>query len=318
MQFTQLKKHIAQGDLKPCYVLHGDDDWVVNSAWSMFDSAVDNLPEFNIEVFGEGSDFKKVLESCQTLPMMAERRVVKAVKPSYFSMKILAEYLTNPPPTTVLVIKFGGTIPKDLTAGGGGVTIVNCNKLDRRTMTMWINREIEKRGAEISDSASNLLIDYCLSSMSRISTETAKLSAYRYGGKIEPNDVEELVTADAEYKVFALSEAMTAGNADLAFDVLGKLLADKNQPIAILGLMYNHYRRLLHASISGDDHDLYKHLGVKEMAVRISQRQSKNYSKRRLYDIVKIFHQADFDFKNGGISGKTGLEKIVAQIMSVG
>ena len=315
MQFTLLKKHLSQGNLSPCYVLHGDDDWVINTAWGMFDNAVDSFPEFNIEILGEGSDIRKILEACLTLPMMAERRLVKADKPS-FSMKLLQEYLSNPAPSTVLVLKFGAALPKDLTAGGGGVTIVNCNRLDRATMTMWVKREAEKSGAEISNGAAALLFDYCLDNMSRISTETVKLAAYRYGGIIEPNDVEEFVTADAEHKIFALTDAMTQGNPDLAFDVLNKLLADKNQPIAILGLMYSHYRRLLHSAISGDDPDLYKYLGVKEGAVRIAQKNSKKYSKRRLYDIVKMFHQADFDFKNGGLSGRAGLEKIVAEIIN--
>ena len=319
MKFSELKKHIHSGSLAPCYTLYGDDAWVLNAAWKMFDAvAAGGVPEFNIEIFSEKGDLAKVLDACETLPMLGgggDKRLVKADSPDTHNTAIakLTKYLSNPNPDTVLVLRFGAALPEKL-KGISGIQAVDCGRLDTATIIKWAKREAARYGASLTDAAAAKLTAYCLNNMSRISTEALKLAAYKYGGSIEGGDVEELVTADAEYKIFALTDALAANNRDLAYDVLDKLLTDRNQPIALLGLMYGSYRRMLHSRLAAGDPELSKQLGVKEAAVKISARQAQKYSKRKLYDTVKMFHQADLDFKSGGVTGRAGLEKLVFQM----
>ena len=317
MNFTALKKHISAGTLKPCYALYGDDAWVLNAAWKMFDGVVTEFAEFNIEKFGEKADLSRVLDACEVLLIAGGVRLVKADSPTVDNVSVakLAKYLGRPNPSSVLVLRFGAALPDKL-KGLSGVEPVDCNRLDTDTIIKWAKREAGRHGAEFGDKAAAKLAAYCLNSMSRISMETLKLAAYKYGGVIGEEDVEELVTADAEYKIFALTDALAAGNRDLAYDVLDKLIADRNQPVALLGLMYGSYRRMLHSRLAAGDIDLPKHLGVKEAAVKIAARQAQKYGKRKLYDTVKLFHKADLDFKSGGAGGRAGLEKLMFEITS--
>jgi len=312
VKFHELKKHITAGELKPVYALYGDDAWVLGAAWKMFDSIITELPEFNIEKFGEKSGPGKALDACETLPTFGNNRLIKADMPQV-DISRLTKYLSSPNPSSVLVLRFGVTMPEKL-KDMAGIEVINCDRLDTATIIKWAKRESGKYGAELSDKAAAKLAAFCLNSMARIATETLKLAAYKFGGVIEESDVEELVTADAEYKIFALTDALVAGNRDLAYAVLDKLIAERNQPVALLGLMYSNYRRLLHSRLAGQDPDLPKYLGVKDGAVRIAARQSQRYGKRKLYDTAKLFHKADLDFKSGGISGRAGLEKLMWQI----
>ena len=316
MKFSDLKSHITKEQLHPCYCLYGSDAWVVSSAYKMFDSIVSDS-SFDLERFDNGEDINRVLASCETISMFGGRRVIKAGLMSVNKdvLTALSKYLSRPNPSAILVFKCGTDMPDKL-SGLAGIAAVDCNRLDNSLIVKWAKRESISYGATLSDGAAMLLVKYTLGDMSRISQEIVKLATYKNNGIIEPIDVEELVSADVEYKIFALTDALIARNVGLSYDVLDKLLKDRNQPIALLGLMAASYRRLLYARLSGSDPSLPKYLGVKDGAVRIAERQAKSYTKRQLYDIVKKFAKADLEFKSGGISGRAGLEKLLCEIIA--
>ncbi len=313
MLFSALKRHIKEGALDPAYFITGEDAFLRMSAVNMFRKLAGDMPDLNLSELTSPESAVAIIDACNSLPFMNDYRVV-LVYPSGIDAAPLEKYLENPCRSTVLVFvaekpdaKFAKLLPK--------TTVVDCAKLDRPTVLQWIAAKTAEGGASITTAAANLLVDYCAQDMSRISGELPKLCAYRYGGKIEEEDVANLVAATLDFKIFELSEAVSSKKSEKAATVLKNLIESGAAPVALLGLLYNHFRRLLYVAVTPPYDRMASDLGVKEYAVQKAKTQAARFSAVRLKAICDSLHKADYDFKTGKIADKTALELVVLRAL---
>ena len=78
--WDRLQQSIDKKDFKSFYILFGEEDFLQEEYLNLLKENIlgDALPDFNLDVFYPGSDFKinKLIDAIETLPMMAERRLV--------------------------------------------------------------------------------------------------------------------------------------------------------------------------------------------------------------------------------------------------
>ena len=96
-------------NLQPIYHITGEDLLVIEQAIDVIKEACNNgLGDINESYFdGENFDAVEIINSCQQLPMMADKRfvLVKNVeKVLESSLKTLLDYSTNPNTSSVLVL----------------------------------------------------------------------------------------------------------------------------------------------------------------------------------------------------------------------
>jgi DNA polymerase-3 subunit delta len=78
LKYSELASDLKAG-IRPVYLVHGDEPFLIEDALGrLLDAAqVTSSTEFNEEIFrARESMAEDVVISCQTLPMMAERRIV--------------------------------------------------------------------------------------------------------------------------------------------------------------------------------------------------------------------------------------------------
>lgn len=311
--FSALKRHIREGALDPAYFITGEDAFLRMSAVNMFRQLAGSMPDLNLSELSACDSAVAITDACNSLPFMNDRRVV-LVYPAAPDVSLLEKYLADPCKTTVLVFvaeKPNASFAKLISK----TTVVDCAKLDKPTVLQWISAKSADAGASITVAAANLLVEYCAQDMSRISAELPKLCAYRHGGVIEKEDVENLVAATLDFKIFELSEAVAAGRAEKAATVLQSLSESGAAPVALLGLLYNHFRRLLYVAVTPPYERMASDLGVKEYAVQKAKTQAQRFSAVRLKAICDSLHKADYDFKTGKIADKTALELVVLRAL---
>ncbi|MDE6398393.1 MAG: hypothetical protein K2L51_03640, partial [Clostridiales bacterium] len=76
MLFSELKKHIRTGQLRPAYLVVGEDAFLLNGAIKQFCALADPLPDFNLSEITAPESADAVAEACESLPLSGERRVV--------------------------------------------------------------------------------------------------------------------------------------------------------------------------------------------------------------------------------------------------
>ena len=314
MKFEELKKHLSSLSYRPAYICVGDDAFVLQKAESLFRGISPSLDGLNVSVFTETSDAVAILDACESLPIIDAYRIVLVRDFKGDASKFLS-YLKKPNPSAVLVFS-AASLKEGFSKIINYLEPVDCNRLEKRFIINYIAKTVAAAGSSVQRDAAELLIEYCDSYMTRISTETEKLALYKLGGVITPDDVKNLVKPETDYKIFELSEAVANKQNVKAAKVLSTLLEDKLAPSTILSMIYSHFRRLLYCAITPKDENIPQLLGVKEYAVKKATEQAAKYSPKRLMKICDGFHKADSDFKSGKITDLAALEVTVMEILN--
>ncbi|MCI5837633.1 MAG: DNA polymerase III subunit delta [Christensenellaceae bacterium] len=311
MKYSELKRSLT-GGVKPVYILSGSDDFLRNYAVGLIKDKCVSMPEINFLSVEEGNftgdAVNSVINSLNSYPFLSDKRmvVVKEYYPSQEDLKKsgIGAILSNPPDTAVFVIsnKKGGKFFDKFDK----VEKVDCNS-ELALCIGWICNAAKKRSIEISPKEAEKIANYSLLDFTKINSELNKLLDYcAEKGRVDDVDIEELVHKDGEYRVYEMTECIAEGKTDEAYAILFDMLSKNENKQMIFVSLYSHFRRMLHISLSNaKDSEIAENLGVKEFAVKMTRRQIRKFSVKRLKNICDKLSEYDIMFK----SGETGLDE---------
>lgn len=308
MKFEELKSHISKGELRGAYILMGDDDYLILAARKMFAAKV-SQPDFNYTVIPSDKP-ELTVNALRVFPLMSDYRIVDIACDKEISG--LKEYLKNPNSSSVLLLTIN-KIEKFHKEILPMCELIDCNRLDERTLIRWVRSRAAERGATIDEDAASLLVSYCNRMMRRISDETEKTACYGYGKEITVRDIEALVVPDTEVKIFQLGDAVAKKNGESAIKIYRELLYFNDTSI-IFGALYSHFRKLLYCIMSPKE-EAAAALGIKDYALKIYVAQSKTFGALRLKKIIDGFHEIDFGIKRGTLTDKSVLEGYLLELL---
>lgn len=306
MKFAELKKHLRENKLAPCYLVYGEDGYLVRSAEKQFSALAGEFSELNLSILDETATARQIIEAAESLPF-GERRVciVRGAK----QIDKLSDYLKNPCATTVLV--FIG----DAKSLKNGIVGVDCSRLDKKDVVKYIALESDKYNCKITYEAAELLADYCSGYMGRIFSETQKLAALNTGGTIVSDAVAKYVSPELEYRVFDLTDAIIGRRTKKALTLLDDMLSKGvGEAAKTFGLIYSQFRRMLYVSLSGEA--AASSLELKGYAYNATQKQAAQFKQIRLKQLVDELHELDHACKTGSVSYKTGLQCFIIKASS--
>ena len=329
VKISELKKTLAQ-NVAPCYILKGKDAYLRRMATNAIKSIlvpeyIDfNCDEISIVSFGA----QKVINTLDTLPVLDEKRIVFATdvtdKLLESDYNILEKYLLAPNENAVLVLVVANS---DLVAVNGKkmlrslekfAVVVDCAKLDPDEIEYEIEKILsgkEKR-VTIDKNAVNTLVQFTGGDMQRISSELEKLR-YFTDGNITQSEVVELVSPEMESQIFELSAALGNHDSEQSLKILNNFFRFNVSAVAVLGVLVNHFRRLLSVSLDSftSPEILAEMLGVKPFAVKQYKSQSKNFSQKQLKKYVDYLEDTYEDVLNGKYSETSALKNVVINLI---
>lgn len=300
-----------QKKVEPCYLVQGEDILLYDKALELIKKANNlELEEFNFIVFDDDSfDGDAVINSCETLPMGSEKKVIllKNISkiPENFKKK-LRDYLKKPVLSSCLVIfdffnKFDFIISEKVSA----------KRLDDNSLKEIITSELKQHGKTITPKAVENLIESCCNYYSLIKNELEKFVAYDEF-EIDEKMVENLACKETEFTVFELTDALSKKDADRSVELLNMMEKDTKT----FNLILNHFRRMFFASTSDlSDRELSELLSVKEFAITKARSFSKNFTKLQLKNIYEMLNDVDFYIKYGQMQVENALYYLIFNIL---
>lgn len=312
MKFTELKRHLKSGPVRPCYIIAGDDAGVRLFARKLFVNSITSFPDFNVTYFEGKANASEIVDACYALPFMSEKRLV-LITDYNGDTKRIEEYLTNPSPSTILVFDcemMGNNFKKIVSR----CELVDCGRQDEKFLYDYVARVAQLNGAQITAKATKLLIEYTNRYIFRINGEIAKLASELE--LIDEQAIIEKVSPDLEMATFALTNAISVRDKDKTIAYLDKMILDGNSAFAIIGMLYAHYRKLFYVSLNKESDTLSTDLGVKEQYLKFLIPQLKGYTTIQLKKICDIIAFADYGIKSGQIAEKTALYTCVLEILN--
>ena len=311
--------------VKPVFVLHGDDAFLRDAyRQEIVTNAIGQADRQTcVAVFDATAQLADVLDELRTLPFLAPRRVViisdaEAFVSAYRGQ--LEDYLRSPSQTATLVL-IVSSWPKNTRlyklVSAIGQTI-DCGA-PQKGLEHWLTKSASKRGKQIARDAAGLLLEWIGNDLSVLSGEIEKLSLY-VGQRetITAADVSTMVTASAGPVAFALTNALTAGDASGALKALDGMLTARGEEFRTLGIIAAHLRRVLRCQqLSAGGGDPAAGLNPR-MPYRAKQAFLTMLSRRDLGVLQKDFRaliRADLGMKSG-LEPAAALQELIVDLCS--
>lgn len=319
MKFKELKKSLTV-TVAPIYLVCGDDAFFVEYSAKLVCDACLKMPEMNLTRFPSNilkEDYDKFNSALMSFPFMSEKRVVwiKELYPAAAELAKLKEYCSNPNESTVLLIC--NTQPSESLKKLPNVTVVDCMRGDDALVAAWVKNQAKINRLTVTDDAVRKLISYCLSDMTRINGETAKLIAYCSDkGEITGDDVDALCVKENDYRLYEIVDFIAARNYDKAYESLTDMLENAGDGQKLFVSLYYYFRRLLYSSISSATNaEIASALKVKEFSITMAKRQAKAFSPKRLKAITDALTNYDAAFKSGKIEQNSAVWNGILEVL---
>jgi DNA polymerase-3 subunit delta len=249
--FEDLQSSLAKREFSTIYLLHGEEDFLIEEATDAIVEAALTKDErgFNLDImYGNEADTRDVISHASSFPMMAERRVVvvrdadKLPQPD-----VLASYVDQPSPTTslLLVCAKPDFRKKPFSSIKKKAFVLECKPLWENQISGWISRRVKKDKREITPDAASMLAAYVGTSLREISNELEKLYIYLGEKKtLGVDDVTAIVGVSKEFTVFELQWAIGAKDTRKATEILERMIEAGESPIMMVSMLTRFFQTL--------------------------------------------------------------------------
>lgn len=315
---------IKTGEFKSLYLLYGEEVYLRNQYKNKLKEAlIADGDTMNCSVYeGEGINPNEIIDLAETMPFLAERRVIYIEDSNFFKKGCdeLADYFASVPESTCIVFvesevdKRSKTF-KSLQKSGQVVEFVR--QTDEMIMK-WVVRRIKNEGKEITQNAYNTFISKTGNDMENIEKELEKLICYCLDkNTIEVFDVEAITTEQIENKVFEMVDAITSHNQKKALELYYDLLALKEAPMRIMYLITRQFNILLTVKImagrGSGDADIAKKAGCPPFAVKKYRAICRGFSAEQLKQAVSDGVNYEEQVKTGFLNDQMAVEMLISQ-----
>lgn len=309
---------VAAGKIAPIYILCSEHPLLIERAVTAIrDAAVP--PEargFNYEAMdGKGATAQRILAAAQTLPMMAQRRMVLVRDLSAMSaaeLTHLVPYLQSPNPSTVLVALVAKVDKRLKFFAAADKKKVIHDLAPPRNLDAWARAEAGARKIDIGSDACTRLSEAVGKDLSRIALALEQLALYAGDRRITVDDVDELIADTRERSVFELTEAIGRGDLAGALAAVASLCDQRQSAIGVVVMLARHMRQLALYHVATDKRlpkaEATRLVGVPPFVMSKLAGQARRYGARAAAEALGKLTHADRALK-----GQTDTIKVMGR-----
>ena len=254
----ELLAEIAKGDIRPFYLVHGDEEYEREALVASLVEALVPAPtrDFNLDVLRaerlEVLDFFQVYE---TYPMMAESRLIVLRDAEALAADqcrgLERVFATSVETSRLLVV--GQKVDmrrkffRELSRKGRALEF---RPPYDNQVPQWIQRYAKRQGMRIEPAAIQLLSQYVGAKPRELVSEIEKLVSFAgVGQPITAAAVEQVAGITRGASVFDLADALGKGQGKLAQELMQKFLGQGEEPTRAVAMVSRHFQLLLKAKV---------------------------------------------------------------------
>ncbi|MHB0868538.1 MAG: DNA polymerase III subunit delta [Chloroflexota bacterium] len=332
------------------YLFQGEDELSSREAVQGLVARMKDSPmgEFNVTFFdGEKLVLSELAGTCQTLPFMADKRLVVVTNllsrlgeagrdspreesrreraPRGSKKAILdgiLEFLPTVPEFCRLVfleeqlILERDPILQAIRNLGG---FAKAHRLEEGGLAGWIRVRAGKIGCKMSAEAVEELAAAVGPSARLLNSEIQKLATYCGEETINREDVRSLVADARKANVFAMVDAIGLRQSETALRELRKLLSEGDHPLRITAMVVRQFRLLIQvkelSETGASPDEIARKAGAPFRSVGGLQRQARNFSFQQLERAYRQLLDYDIQVKTGAKEPEAALELLIADLL---
>ncbi|MBM4186081.1 MAG: DNA polymerase III subunit delta [Gemmatimonadetes bacterium] len=249
--FDTFFKAVRKGEIPPVVYLHGQESVLKEEiVAAIVDRLLDpSLRDFNLDQRSATTLDPEQAESiCNTLPMMAERRVaiirdVEAWNKRAKAKNVVVRYLAKPAAETVLILVQGDEDEIDPDLAAGAITVAAA-PLSNDRAKKWLLLHAGRLGLEMEDTAAEHMVQATDGSLAAIRSELEKLAGLASDVPLTLERVSAFLGVRHGETQYDWRDAVLAGKTGAAAAMLPRILAQSG--VSGVGLV-----SLLGTSVAG-------------------------------------------------------------------
>lgn len=330
---TKVWANIKAGKFEPVYLLQGEETYYIDliSDYIELNALSDSEKGFNqVVVYGKDVTVATILTHAKRFPMMSEKQVVIVKEAQDIQdlqketgTKLLLSYLSNPLPSTILVLCHKHkTLDKRKELGKKADQLavsLTFKKPYENQLGEFIEEYVTGKGYRIDDAAIRILAEYVGNDLSRLANEIDKvLIDTARESAIKAETVMSRVGISKEYNIFELQKAFVTKDTYQAAKIAAYFERNtkKNPVIPMVAILYSFFSKLLVASTLSDTSEkgLVAALKISPYAVRDYSAASRRYSVAKIIENISLLKEADLKLK-GVNSGSSEEGEILKELV---
>ncbi|MBE5908497.1 MAG: DNA polymerase III subunit delta [Lachnospiraceae bacterium] len=318
-----IDEQLKSGNLKPAYLLYGDEDYLKQLYRKRLLSAtVKDGDTMNYMTFeGSGINEHEIIDFADTMPFFADWRVVYVENSGFFNRSVddLADYFSKMSETAFLVFveskidKRSRTYKEFAKVG----EVVELNFPEEKELQAWVGGRVKRAGKQITMDAWEEFRNRCSTNMENMDRELEKLLDYCADKPaISRQDVREICIDSSEERMFILVDGIGEKNPRKAMLAYQDMLEHKVAPLYILVSLEGQFRSILQTK-SYLEQGMKKNEIQKVMGLRYNffvdkyQKMAKNFSTGQLERILIECASTDEQVKSGKLDASVGVEMLL-------
>jgi DNA polymerase-3 subunit delta len=328
----ELKAAIKAGQPANLYIFHGEEMFLLHHYLEQLKKTVlDELTEsFNYHRFtNETFELRDFADAVENLPMMAQRTLVQVDDVDIFKLnedlrEKMVDVLSDIPEYCTVVFTYETVTWKpdkrlkklwDAVSRG---QIVEFARQNQRDLITWTQRHFAAQKKQIPPELCAYLIDITDGTMTSLAGEIKKIAAFSGADTICKADIDAVTEPVLDAVVFRMTDQLGAGDYGAALQTLQKLLKMQQEPIAILGAIGGHFRRLSTARTLLDHGKNYAELqklyGLADYPAKKAMDAARRFSQTFCAKAAEIILETDYKMKTSFDDQDRLLEMLILQL----
>ena len=247
----QIVQDIKTGNFKHAYLICGSEDYLRRLYTQKLKDAIAAPNDtMNCQSFSDTQiDERQVIDLAQTLPFMADRRLIIIRSSGFFkkSPDLLSDYMKSIAPDTYFIfneteVDKRSRMYKAVKSAG---YIAEMNTPSGRELEQWVAIIMKEAGKKLKKSTAQYIVTNCGTDMMTLKSELDKLIAFTGGSSVvTEDDVRQICSIHTDSSVFDMVESMAKGQQKMAMSQYYRLLEDREPPMRILILIARQFKLL--------------------------------------------------------------------------
>ncbi|MGD1000743.1 MAG: DNA polymerase III subunit delta [Candidatus Brocadiia bacterium] len=342
MNFSELPKHLASGELDPVYLVAGPEDFLRTEAVRLLreKAALGKEPCDTFELDAAEGEPLKLLDDLRTPSLFAPRRLVLIENAALLLDRApapLLRYVEQPSPRTTLVLVAGearksarkpSKKPKKEPPKAAAqdkarvlrkITTVQCPVVPQKALAGWCVQRARALGKPMESNAAALLADRIGTNLGQMDGQIRNLIACcKERPRITEKDVADLCGGDRLWLAWELAEMILDRKTPQALRALDRLIRDGDSPQGLLVPIGRNIRRLIVikqlARQGLKEDEIARRAGAQPWLIGKLLREKRGLAIPELKDMLHQVLRADVDCKTGGGRDTWILERLVLKL----
>lgn len=322
-EFNQLMSSIDRGDYKPFYLLSGTEPYFIDRIEAKITEQLTDEASrsFDYSLFyGKEVDASLIIETAKRFPLLGSHHLVVVREAQHLdkSTDLIAEYLSQPQPQTIIVFcykyKRFDKRKKLYKAAKKVGALLETKTLYENQVGQWISDRLKTAQFKIDSNTLQMLSEALGSDLSKIEKEIVKLKiVLEQGTQITAEHIEQHVGFSKDYNNFKLYKAVGVRDFHQCSKIVKYMSENpKNHPLILtISGFYNFFRRVVLYHCLEDKSKAVAVLGVNPYFIRDYEQVCRKFSLKQACKAISLTLEADL--KSKGVGVKSGNQYQILQ-----